>query len=363
MQTSELHYWLALLRAPGIGSAKFLAILENFPTLEEFFKLPISIHQELGLASILKQIDWRGVERDLAWVAAASHHHIIGLQDDRYPPLLKEIAAPPPLLFVKGNPEILSQPQLAIVGSRNPTMTGIEIAEEFAGNLVLAGMTITSGLAIGIDAAGHRGALAQGNKTTIAVMGTDIEQIYPAKNKPLAAAILEQQGALVTEFPLGTSPRPENFPRRNRIVCGLSLGVLVVEATLRSGSLITARLAGEQGREIFAIPGSIHNSRAQGCHALIKQGAKLVETAADIIEELQLPNIKAEPVSQKRAADSPLDEEHLKLLECIGYEPTVVDIVVKRSGLAVSAVTTMLLRLEMQDYIVSVPGSGYIRTR
>jgi DNA processing protein len=206
------------------------------------------------------------------------------VNDGRYPPLLREIPQAPPVLFVHGDPDCLRVPQLAMVGTRNPTPSGRETARQFAAHLAGAGMIITSGLALGIDAAAHQGALAGGGRT-IAVMGTSLDRVYPAKHRDLARAIAER-GALVSELPTGTPALAENFPRRNRLISGLALGVLVVEAALQSGSLITARLALDQGREVFAIPGSIHNPLAKGCHALIRQGAKLVETANDIVEEL-----------------------------------------------------------------------------
>jgi len=210
--------------------------------------------------------------------------HILTLHDPAYPALLKEIADPPPLLFVRGDPAVLSRPQLGIVGSRNPTPGGRSLAEDFARSLSRCGLVVTSGMALGIDAAGHRGAL-RGGGTTLAVAGTGPDRIYPARHRDLARAIVEQ-GAIISEFAPGTPALPSNFPRRNRIISGLSLGVLVVEAACRSGSLITARLAAEQGREVFALPGSIHNPLARGCHHLIRQGAKLVEDIEDIVEEL-----------------------------------------------------------------------------
>ncbi|MGH8552168.1 MAG: DNA-processing protein DprA, partial [Methylococcales bacterium] len=242
---------------------------------------------ELGLnqATIeyLKSPDWAAIDNDLEWLNQPGHQAVT-LDDPRYPSRLKEIAVPPPVLFVTGEVSLLSTPQLAIVGSRNPSPSGIDIARDFAANLCGSGLTITSGMALGIDGAAHEGCLAAGGKT-IAVLGTGPDRVYPARHKQLAWKIAER-GCLVTEFPPGTRPKASNFPRRNRVISGLSLGVLVVEAAIESGSLITARLALEQGREVFAIPGFIHNPLARGCNALIKKGAKLVESVHDILEEL-----------------------------------------------------------------------------
>jgi DNA processing protein len=272
--------------------------------------------------------------------------------------LLREIPTPPPVLFVRGDPALLSRPQLAIVGTRNPTASGRRTAREFAAHLAGAGLVITSGLALGIDAEAHRGALEQG--WTVAVMGTGPDRLYPARHRELARQIAEQ-GALVSELPPGTPPNAENFPRRNRVISGLSLGTLVVEAATQSGSLISARLAGEQGREVFAIPGSIHNPMARGCHALIRQGAKLVETGADILEELgPLAATVTTPDPHPRdiptsPAVSP-DPEHAALLALLGESPTAIDTLVERSGLTAEAVSSMLLIMELQGYVASAGG-------
>lgn len=366
-----LKYWLALLRAPGIGAAHFNALLQYYPNLEELFSLSAAELIYLGLAesavAYLKQPDWQTIDADLAW-AQVPNHHIIALHDPLYPPLLKETVNPPPLLFVAGDPQLLSGLQFAIVGARNPTPTGLENAYQFAyklaKSLASSQLIITSGLALGIDGASHQGALKAGAKT-IAVLATGLDIIYPPRHKNLSCEI-STNGALVSEFPLGTQPRAQHFPQRNRIISGLSIGTLVVEAAIRSGSLITARIAAEQGREVFAIPGSIHNPLAQGCHHLIRQGAKLVETTADIIEELglltvlggQQANLKT-PVSSMIAKNK-LDESHRKLLQCIGYEVTNMDILVDRTGLSVKHLAPMLLLLELEGYI-TVIASGYLR--
>jgi DNA processing protein len=254
----------------------------------------------------------------------------------------------------------LGNPQLAIVGSRNPSVVGKETAHDFARSLTASGMVITSGLALGIDTASHQGALDAGGQT-VAVFGTGLDRVYPARNRQLAHAIVEQGGALVSEYPPQMEPFPGNFPRRNRIISGLSLGTLVVEAALRSGSLITARFAAEQGREVFAIPGSIHNPLARGCHQLIRQGAKLVETAQDVVEELA-PQLRAALAAAPEKADGgdapSLEGESRHLLDCLDGGASSVDQLVQRSGLTADAVSSMLLLLELQGYVVSTAG-GY----
>jgi DNA processing protein len=296
-----------------------------------------------------------------SWLAAPGNH-LLRLDDPRYPDLLRQIPDPPPVLYVRGDPAALGNLQLAIVGSRNPTRGGLENARAFAAHLAGAGLTITSGLALGIDAAAHEGALAAGG-TTIAVTGTGLDRVYPARHRELAHRIAGQ-GALVSEFPPGTPPRPAHFPQRNRIISGLSLGTLVVEAARRSGSLVTARHALEQGREVFAIPGSIHNPLARGCHALIRQGAKLVETADDILEELGALAVAV--TADATAPDAPagageLDPEYRRLLDALGHDPLPIDELVARSGLTAESVSSMLLILELQGYVAPEAGGRYAR--
>ncbi|MDF2867118.1 MAG: protecting protein DprA [Gammaproteobacteria bacterium] len=362
------RYWLALQRALGIGPAKSIALYEAVHDLSLLFSKKRSELLALGVPEsaieAIQNPDWDSIEADLTW-AEQSGRVIITWQDSAYPKLLKQTAAPPMVLYVMGEISLLNSPQLAIVGSRNPTKIGAETAEQFAQYLAQAGVTITSGLAFGIDGASHRGALnANRDKVfigkTIAVMGTGLNHIYPARHQALSEAILAQGGALVSEFAPNVKPRPENFPRRNRIISGVSLGVLVVEAALQSGSLITARYAMEQGREVFAIPGSIHNPLARGCHALLKQGAKLVETAQDIIEELGALYQASIQVVEPEYVVPELDSEYQFLLTCINYEPTTVDFIVARSGFTANVVSSMLLILELQGIISAVPG-GYIR--
>ena len=306
------------------------------------------------------------VSSDLRWLEREDHH-FVSWSSALYPPLLNELADPPVGIYVRGNIDLLTLPQLAIVGSRNPTPHGRQTAYDFAAHLSRCGLVVTSGLALGIDTASHQGALDAAG-TTIAVCGTGLDVPYPKSNESLAGAIAAN-GALVSEFPLGTRPMKAHFPRRNRIICGLSLGTLVVEAALQSGSLITARLAAEQGREVFAIPGSIHNPLARGCHRLIRQGAKLVETAEDIFEELRplTGTLAAYTQSSHKAADSQpkpgelLHKGHKILLDALGFEPAGVDLLVERTGLRADEVAAMLTILELERLIISCPGGLYTR--
>lgn len=296
-------------------------------------------------------------------------NHLLTLADDRYPALLREISHPPPRLFVRGNPAALSLPQLAIVGSRQATPGGLDTAGRFGAYMAARGFCITSGLAEGIDGAAHRGALSvQG--VTLAVCGTGPDIIYPRQHGSLAEEILHGGGALVSEFPPGMPVQKANFPRRNRLISGLSVGTLVVEAGLRSGALITARHALEQGREVFAIPGSIHNPVARGCHRLIRQGAKLVETGADIVEELSgllqslRINLEPEPVPEPAPApDSGAGtKDYAALLAWMGWDPVAGETLMARSGLTIGEVSSMLLLLELQGYVLPLTGGFYQRT-
>ncbi len=364
----ELKYWLALLHAPGIGSVNYHRLLVRAGEPEHLFATssssPYVGDLNDGLRGYLRNPDWGAVENDLRW-AEQDNNHLITIRDPLYPTLLKEIHNPPPILFLTGDPEILSTPQLAMVGSRNPSISGQETAREFAYHLAVSGITITSGLAIGIDGICHSGALEAGG-LTVAVTGTGLDRVYPARQHQLAHSIAEK-GVLVSEFPPGTEVRPGNFPRRNRIISGLSLGTLVVEAAQKSGSLITARLASEQGREVFAIPGSIHNPLARGCHSLIRQGAKLVETAGDILEELAphimhlIPNTEMGETLGSDPARS-LDPDYQRLLACMGFDPVHADLLIERSGLTAEEVSSMLILLELEGHVSSAPGGIYCRT-
>ncbi len=307
------------------------------------------------------------LDADQAWLARDGNH-LIPYGSTAYPKLLATLADPPLALFVTGDPAVLTLPQIGMVGSRNPTPQGIRAAEDFAAHLAAAGLVVTSGLAIGIDGAAHRGALRGGR--TIAVTGTGLDRVYPARHRDLAREIVASAGALVSEFPPGTPARAGHFPRRNRIISGLSLGVLVVEATIKSGSLITARHAAEQGREVFAMPGSIQNPAARGCHQLIRQGAKLAETGQHVIEELGslLAGLEAgteapSPTSAEASDMMPeLDEEYRLLLRNMGHDPISVDELVSRSGLPAESISSMLLMLELQGRVTAAAGGRYCRT-
>ncbi len=295
--------------------------------------------------------------------------HLLTPADAAYPALLREIARPPPQLFVRGNVDALSLPQLSVVGSRNATPGGTETAHNFASHLAVRGFCITSGLAEGIDAAAHRGALEVRGRT-LAVCGTGPDMVYPRQHERLAEEIVAAGGAIVSEFAPGTAVNRANFPRRNRLISGLSVGTLVVEAGVRSGALITARHAMEQGREVFAIPGSIHNPVARGCHQLIRNGAKLVETAADIVEELTslLASLRLEDTPQHegsspKAPDGLADTgaEYAQLLAAMAWDPVDADSLVARSGLTIGEVSSMLLMLEMQGSVRALSGGRYQR--
>jgi DNA processing protein len=308
--------------------------------------------------------DHPDVDADVRWIES-SGVHLIPCTSPDYPVLLRQIGRPPVVLYVLGDKAVLHSAQLAMVGSRNPTASGRANATEFAKYFARCGLTITSGLALGIDGASHEGALGAGG-CTVAVCGNGLDSVYPREHRALAERIRER-GALVSEFPPRTRPWPAHFPQRNRIISGLSLGTLVVEAAKGSGSLITAREAAEQGREVFAIPGSIHSALSRGCHELIRNGAKLVETAADVLEELKLsvpPQILARTTSAPADTGmrpSVLDKDYEMLLDALGFEPATVDVIVERTGLPSGTVASMLLILELQGRIAPHPGGRYGR--
>lgn len=312
-----------------------------------------------GIIQSIKKPDWSLVDVDLAWLEQ-NNNSAVTLLDNNYPALLKEIPDPPPLLFVRGKPELLSLPQIAIVGSRNPSNVGVETAFAFAHTLSLHGFVITSGLALGIDAASHRGALSA-KGYTLAVAGTGLDRIYPARHIDLATEIVKT-GAIVSEFPPGTLAKANHFPRRNRIISGLSQGLLVVEAAKESGSLITARMALEQNREVFAIPGSIHNPLARGCNALIREGAKLVETTQDILEEFN-QYFQQDEKFQGEPLQSILDLEQQTLLNRVMFSPTAIDKLVEDTRMSAETVSSMLLILELQGYVEANPGGCYTRLK
>ena len=383
----SLKAWCALLRAPQLGNKGFSRLLAAFGSPDAFFAASAaSICQHLPS---VKETHWRAwqemlshpdVQKDIDWLHAADNRHIITLHDEGYPPLLKEIADPPPLLFVLGNAEVLSMVQLGVVGSRQSTPGGEAVCGHICEQVSAAGIVITSGLALGIDGAAHQAALHAGGQT-IAVVGTGLDRVYPARHRDLAHQIAAQ-GAIVSEFPIGVGVRQHHFPQRNRIISGLSAGVLVVEASVQSGSLITARHAAEQGREVFAIPGAIQNPLSRGCHALIRQGAKLTETAQDSLEEL-LPLAKANwqllhktaPQAdglEVQAAQSPqnqatnpqaADEGQSALLQAMGYEPVRADDLLARTELTISKISAMLLMLELDGEVQALPGGRYQRLK
>lgn len=365
---NTLRSWLTLLHAPDVGPVTGTQLLTRFGSVEAVLEAGHKAWREAGLGETAQQAlaspDTARLATDLEWLAH-DDHHLIAWDDPRYPPRLKQTEGAPLLLFVAGDPEVLLLPQLAIVGSRNPTPAGLDNARAFAANLARAGLVITSGLALGIDGAAHDGAL-QGEGLTLAVCGTGLDRVYPARHRALAHDIA-QHGALVSEFPPGTPALAHHFPRRNRLISGLSLGVLVVEAALQSGSLITARLAGAQGREVFAIPGSIHNPLARGCHRLLREGAKLVESAQDILEEIG-PLLGANtlpgrvPASTRAADPVPAeDPDYARLLAALGHDATRIDQLVERTGLTVEAVASMLLILELREQVSLLPGGAYQR--
>ena len=298
--------------------------------------------------AVLAAPDPAQLDPALAWLEQAGNS-LLTLGDADYPAALLEISDPPALLYCKGRRDLLNQPALGIVGSRNATPQGLRDAEAFALALSNAGLTIVSGLALGIDAAAHRGGLA-GAASSIAIIGTGLDRIYPARNKTLAHELAEN-GLIVSEFALGTPPLPGHFPRRNRLISGLSRGVLVVEAAPDSGSLITARVAAEQGREVFAVPGSIHSPLARGCHALIKQGAKLVESAADVLDELAWQQRLAPPRLPENVPDPVLD--------AFDGAPASLDSLAQRTGLTLDALSAKLLTLELDGHIATLPGGRY----
>jgi len=355
MPDPELAAWLRLALVPGLGGQALRKLLSEFGLPSRALgagraALARSVGEALA-GRILADDQAAAVDAARRW-ADAPGHAIITLADREYPPRLLEIADPPALLYVDGRTELLARTSLAIVGSRNATPQGIANAASFARALSEAGLTIVSGLALGIDAAAHRGAL-EGDGSTIAVLGAGADVVYPPRNAALHRAIAER-GAAVSEFPLGTPAIGGNFPRRNRLISGLARGVLVVEAALASGSLITARLAAEQGRDVFAIPGSIHSPLSKGCHVLIKDGAKLVESAQDVLGELGLP------APARTVAQSSPEVAH-ELLEHLGHDPCNVDTLCQRSGLTPDTVSAMLLELELDGRVASLPGGRYQR--
>lgn len=357
--------WLRLALTPGVGP-------ETGRRLLAAFGLPGSIF-EAGAAALRKVVSERialalaaapapeiaeRIDATLAWLAQPGNH-LLTLADGGYPRALLDIPDPPLMLYAKGRVELLNQPSLAVVGSRNATAQGIANAERFAEAFSAAGLTVVSGLALGIDAAAHAGALRHAGGSTVAVIGTGCDIVYPARHRGLAHRIADG-GCIVSEYPLGTPAIAANFPRRNRIISGLSRGVLVVEAAAQSGSLITARTAADQGRDVFAIPGSIHSPLAKGCHQLIRQGAKLVESAEHVLEELRLPAAAAVP--RAPADDKPVgaEPEH-PVLHALGHDPASLDTLAVRTGMDIAQLQAALLALELDGRVEPLPGNRYRR--
>ncbi len=355
----DLLLWVALSRISGIGTQTFCQLLQAFGSPKAVFAASLSalqshVSEKISL-EIKAGIDESSLRQTREWLSAPNNF-IVTLADDVYPKNLLEINDPPPLFYAKGNIELLNQTCMAMVGSRNASVQGEKNAHDFAYALANHGLCVVSGLALGIDGAAHRGAL-DATGATIAVVGTGLDIVYPAKHRDLAHQIV-QRGLMISEFALGTPSKAQNFPKRNRIISGLSLGCLVVEANLQSGSQITARLAGEQGREVFAIPGSIHSPMSKGCHQLIKQGAKLVDCIQDILDELSLETYK-QPQNRLQT-DENLDEAH-PLFAFMGFEPIALESIVQQSRLTVGEVSSMLMLLELEGKVASLAGGLYQR--
>ena len=363
MDAEALRCWLALIRVRGLGPVAGARLLERFGTPEAILSAGARAWRADGVdaatCDALATPDWAGVDADLRWLETPGAL-FIPRNDHRYPPLLADIADAPLGLYGIGDAECLAWPQLAIVGARQASAQGLEHAQDFAAELARRGLVVTSGLALGIDGAAHRGALDAGGYT-LAVCGNGLDRVYPARHRELARRIVGH-GLLLSEFPPATPPLPEHFPRRNRLISALALGVLVVEAARESGSLITARFAAEQGREVFAIPGSIHNPMTRGCHALIREGARLVETVDDILEEIAPQLAQARSADSARAAQA-ADEPDCPVLAALGADPARFDQLLARTGLTAAALNARLSELELGGQIATGPGDTYMRLK
>ena len=378
MQRDELAAWLRLALTPGVGNGAARRLLAAFGLPADIFaqseaawQTCVTPAQARALAAVPEELEAL-LQTTWQWLQAEGEpaRAIVTLGDAAYPPALLATEDPPLLLYLLGAPRFVhgagpfAPPRcLAMVGSRNPTAQGAEHARQFARVLRAAGLTIVSGLALGVDAAAHEGALLDApdpdTPATIAVVGTGLDRVYPRANKDLAHRIA-RHGLLVSEYPLGTPPLPANFPKRNRIISGLSQGTLVVEAALQSGSLITARMAAEQGREVFAIPGSIHAPQSRGCHALLRQGAKLVESAQDVLEELRLPAAAPMPVPSGDAPEATMPAQQ-EVLQALGFDPLGLDALVARTGLDAATLQVRLLELELDGRVARLPGGLFQR--
>lgn len=359
----EIAAWVRLLETPGVGRESARKLLAAFGSPDAVIAASTAGRRQVvgadvasALAATSETLDAL-IATTLAWLddASAEARDVVTLDDPRYPAVLLHTADPPLLLYAQGHCELLQHESIAVVGSRNPTPQGTENARAFSAHLSRAGLSVVSGLALGIDAAAHAGGL-EGGSSTIAVVGTGLDRVYPRRNLELAHRIAAE-GLIVSEYALGTPPLPANFPIRNRIIAGLARGTLVVEAALRSGSLITARLASEAGREVFAIPGSIHSPLARGCHALLKQGAKMVERVEDILEELRMPEHEA----RASAAPPPATGKEDPLLEALGFEPVTLDALVARTGCSPAELNIRLLDLELEGRVTRLPGQLFQR--
>lgn len=379
--TSVLHQrdWLTIVNAPSVGGASLIRIIESMGGVAAVVAASARDLTRHGLsaaaAEAITRPDQAAIETGLRWLSQPDHHLLCWDSDD-YPVLLRRIDGPPAALFIDGDPGCLWQPQIAVIGSRNPTAGGLDHARDFASTLARQGMTITSGLASGIDTAAHIAAMDAG-ATTIAVNGTGLDIVYPASSRQVARRI-RSQGAMISELPLGSPPRRQHFPSRNRIISGLSLAVLVIEAGLNSGTLITARKAAEQGRDVFALPGSLHNPMAKGCHRLIREGARLVETTADIMQELGpvAAELHMEIRRRLEQSDSPDEAEekpgkykksllddsaYSALWKVLGYDPKPVDTIIHQSGLSAREVSSMLLMMELEGLVKKHHNGRFLR--
>jgi DNA processing protein len=362
-----------------LGGARLIQLVDKLGGINRTVSSGQPALKQAGLdedtISAIRNPDTALLDQDSKWLEEPDHH-LLTWDSDLYPALLRDIPSPPAALFVAGDPNVLWQPQIAVIGSRNPTAGGRDNALDFSAELSRQGLTITSGMASGIDSCAHLAALDAG-ALTVAVTGTGLDRVYPASSRGLAARI-RQRGALVSEFPLGTSAKPSHFPSRNRIISGLSLGVLVIEAGLNSGTLITARMAGNQGRDVFALPGSIHNPMSKGCHRLIRDGARLVENVTQIMEELaplagqlagELKKQLKQPADQGQlefSAEEPQveqDPEYRQLWSCLGFDPKPMDSIIEQSGLTARAVSAMILMLELRGKVEAHPGGAWSRKK
>lgn len=360
LDADDFRDWFRLLLTPGLGRDGVRRLLASFGSAQAALSAsPAALRQVVGpaaVAGLAREPDEFAtrLQAALQWWSGAEQRHVLSLGDSEYPPLLLQTADPPLLLYVQGRVDLLSAPSLAIVGSRNASMQGMENARSFAAHLSAQQWCVVSGLAVGIDSAAHEGAL-HGPGGTVAVLGTGPDRVYPSRQHGLAQRIAAS-GALLSEYAPGTPPLAANFPQRNRIIAALSRGTLVVEAALHSGSLITARMAAECGREVFAVPGSIHSPLSRGCHALIRQGAKLVESGADILDELQ-GHTAAEPIDAEIVPSG----EQQALLDAIGFDPVSLDALGARTGWAASELNVKLLELELDGQVTRLPGGLYQR--